>query len=209
VDWNSHKGYLLSLGRSGVPVVPTVLLRQGTRSVLADIIDERSWGECIVKPAIGADAWQVARGNHDSSEVAQAQLDSILTEGDALVQPYFSSVEDAGERSLIYVDGQLTHAVRRPPVLVSAGGHGGTPELASPNDDETSVAEAALKTIGSPALYARVDLVRDNLGATRLLELELIEPMLFFALAPHAAERLAEAIASRIMDPPESRANPR
>ena len=33
----------------------------------------------------------------------------------------------------------------------------------------------------------------------RLLELELIEPYLFFGLAPHTAERLAEAIANRVL----------
>ena len=199
LEWNSHKGYLLSLGRSGVPVVPTVLLQQGARTILADIINDRSWGEFIVKPAVGADAWQVARGSQHSSEVAQAQLDLILADGDALVQPYISSVEELGERSLVYVDGELTHMVRRPPALAPAGGQGALPELMPPSEEERRVAEAALKIIGGPALYARVDLVRDNLGATRLLELELIEPALFFGLAPHAAERLAEAIASRIL----------
>ena len=72
-------------------------------------------------------------------------------------------------------------------------------ELTSPSPDERSVAEAALKSIESPALYARVDLVRDDLGVPRLLELELIEPYLFFGLAPHAAERLAESIANRFL----------
>jgi hypothetical protein len=198
LEWNSHKAYLLSLGRSGVPVVPTVLVQQGTRSILADIVNDRSWGEFIVKPAVGADAWQVARGRQGSLDVARAQLDRILADGDALVQPYFSSVEELGERSLIYVDGELTHGVRRPPVLAPAGGLQRHPELTPPSEEERSVAEAALKSIGRPVLYARVDLVRDNLGSPRLLELELIEPYLFFGLAPHAAERLAEAIARRL-----------
>ena len=122
LEWNSHKGYLLNLERSGVPVVPTVLVQQGTRSLLSDIATDRSWGDVIVKPAVGADAWQVARGSRRSHAVAQAQLDRILADGDALVQPYFSSVEDSGERSLIYVDGELTHVVRRPPVLAPPAG---------------------------------------------------------------------------------------
>jgi hypothetical protein len=67
-----------------------------------------------------------------------------------------------------------------------------------PTEPERSVARLALQAIGKPVLYARIDLVRDELGAARLLELELIEPMLWFGLAPHAAVRMAEAIASRI-----------
>ena len=175
------------------------MFSRARRSLLSDIANDRSWGDLIVKPAVGADAWQVARGSRRSHEVAQAQLDRILADGDALVQPYFSSVEDLGERSLIYVDGELTHVVRRPPVLAPAGGQERRSELTSPSPDERSVADAALRSIGGLALYARVDLVRDDLGVPRLLELELIEPYLFFGLAPHAAERLAEAIVNRVL----------
>jgi hypothetical protein len=46
-------------------------------------------------------------------------------------------------------------------------------------------------------LYARVDLIRDRAGAPHVLELELIEPSLFFAHAPGSAERFATKIVSR------------
>ena len=48
-----------------------------------------------------------------------------------------------------------------------------------------------LEAIGDLA-YARVDLVRDDLGAWRLMEAELIEPELFLScsdLAPHSLAR--------------------
>ena len=38
-----------------------------------------------------------------------------LQAGDTLVQPYVPSVEAYGERSLVWVDGALTHAVRKTP----------------------------------------------------------------------------------------------
>ena len=47
-------------------------------------------------------------------------------------------------------------------------------------------------------LYARVDLARDEEGAPRLMELELIEPSLFLGYAPRAARMLAAAIARRV-----------
>jgi glutathione synthase/RimK-type ligase-like ATP-grasp enzyme len=194
LQWNSHKGYLQELARSGVPVVPTVVVRQAAPQRLAGIIDDRSWDEFILKPAVGADAWQVARGNKRSIDTAQAHLERILADGDALLQPFMSSVEQNGETSLVFVEGELTHAIRRPSPLAPAG----ITELVEPSAAERKVAAAALKAIGEPALYARVDLVRDDLGAPRLIELELIEPSLFFRLAPHAAVRLAAAIASRL-----------
>ncbi len=47
-------------------------------------------------------------------------------------------------------------------------------------------------------LYARVDLVPGPDGAPLLIELELVEPSLFLAHAPGAADRLATAIAARL-----------
>jgi O-ureido-D-serine cyclo-ligase len=46
-------------------------------------------------------------------------------------------------------------------------------------------------------LYARVDLIHDDDGAPRVLELELTEPSLFFEHASGSAERFARAIIER------------
>ena len=201
LEWNSHKSYLHALGRSGVPVVPTVVLRSGERSDLAGVLAGQAWDEFIVKPTVGADAWRVVRGNRGSMEDAQAHVKRILADGDVNVQPYFRSVEEVGERSLVFVDGELTHAVRRPAALDATDETETLLELELVSEDELRVARVALQAIGQPVLYARVDLVHDERGAARLLELELIEPSLFFALAPHALSRLAQAIAHRILRP--------
>ncbi len=44
-----------------------------------------------------------------------------------------------------------------------------------------------------PPLYARIDLVRDATGNTLLMELELIEPSLYFDQCPEAATRFVDA----------------
>jgi O-ureido-D-serine cyclo-ligase len=46
-------------------------------------------------------------------------------------------------------------------------------------------------------LYARVDLIRDQQGEPVVLELELIEPSLFFPFAVGSAERFAAAAVRR------------
>jgi hypothetical protein len=43
-------------------------------------------------------------------------------------------------------------------------------------------------------LYARVDLIADAARGNRLIELELIEPVLFFRHSRYAAQRMAEEI---------------
>ena len=47
-------------------------------------------------------------------------------------------------------------------------------------------------------LYARVDAIRDNSGRLAIMELEMIEPELFFRFAPAAADVLAAGLARRL-----------
>ena len=46
-------------------------------------------------------------------------------------------------------------------------------------------------------LYARFDMLRDTEGQLRLIELELVEPSLFFRHGPGAAGVLAEGLLRR------------
>ena len=75
--------------------------------------------------------------------------------------------------------------------LVSAG-------EASP--DEAALARSVLEEIagrfGGMPLYARVDIVRGADGRPVLLELEAVEPHLYLATSPGAAERFARSIAA-------------
>jgi hypothetical protein len=67
-----------------------------------------------------------------------------------------------------------------------------------PDARERALAEQVLGAVpGSPLLYARVDTLVDG-DVVRLMELEVIEPVLFFALAPGAAGRLADMLAARL-----------
>jgi glutathione synthase/RimK-type ligase-like ATP-grasp enzyme len=179
---NTHKSYLLSLG---VPVVPTVLLPAGSSW------DARSceWPRAVVKPAVGAGGRDALAFRRRRPRLAQQLVDRLLPEGDLLVQPYLPSVETSGERSLVFVGGEYSHCVRRPPYLLTKLDADSWPVEAAP--DEVELATAAVP----PGLaYARVDLLRDGRGRPVVAELELVEPQLFLRHAPGAAERLADAI---------------
>ena len=60
--------------------------------------------------------------------------------------------------------------------------------------DDLDAAEAAVTACSPAPLYARVDLVRLTTGQPAIMELELVEPELFFRFGPGAADRLAEAV---------------
>ena len=194
IRWNTHKTYLRDLESRGVPVVPTVWLQAGSSALLADILSERGWAKVVVKPAVSADAFGTLIVNGGNVEEGQMHLQSLIVTADMMVQPYMASVETHGERSLMFILGEFTHAVRRPAVLTGeAYGEQGV-ALVQPAQDELGLASHALAATGFDTLYARVDLVRDDAGKPRLMELELVEPSLFLDQSPAAVEKLADAI---------------
>ena len=74
-----------------------------------------------------------------------------MADGDALVQSYLPSVEGYGERALIWIDGELTHAVRKTPRL---------------DDDDESIS-AALPIAPAEAALATAALERGRRGGRR------------------------------------------
>jgi hypothetical protein len=198
---NAHKRYLLELAARGVSTVPTALLARG-RS-LADAragIAGRGWQRIVVKPAVGAGslgARAFAVGDGAADDDARADhLATWLARGDVLVQPYQRSVESHGERSLVWIDGEVTHAMRKSPRFA-----GEDERVTGPHpiaDDERAVAMAALAPWADRVLYGRVDLARADDGRPQVMELELIEPSLFFAWHPPALARFVAGLTRRL-----------
>ncbi len=200
--WSADKHYLRDLRAAGVPVIATSFATPG------DSIEWPSAGEVVVKPTVSAGSIDTARYPSGARAEAGAHVARLHAEGRAaMVQPYLSAVEgERGETALVFIDGEFSHALRKGPMLVPGlalvGGLYVEEDIrpAEPTAAERSVAARALAAIPSerPPLYARVDLVPDDSGSPVVLELELVEPSLFLTHAADAADRMADAIASRL-----------
>ncbi len=206
VRWTLDKHYLADLDALGVPIIPTAFV-DGPADVppaLAAITSD----QVVVKPAVGAyskDVRSFARDDHDG---LVAHLRRLLSAGGtALVQPYMRSIDELGETDLIYVDGRFSHAIRKESLL-DASGTAGEPSqdvrsARRPEADERATAERALEVVSTimhleePLLYARIDLVRDELGEPRVHEMELCEPSLSLPFTDTGARTFAEAILAR------------
>jgi hypothetical protein len=190
--WNTDKTYLRELAAAGVPVVPT---RWASSPVALPELAE-GWDDVVVKPNVSAGAADTLRCAASSAE-GQALLDAIVAGGrTAMVQPYLDAVEGYGERSLLFVEGAFTHAVRRNPALSHEGDRRFDAEGVAPTDEELAVAARVLAAVGTPLLYARVDLVPYG-GGPALMELEVTEPQLFLRFSRAGAEALAAAAVAR------------
>lgn len=190
VRWNTHKRYLLELAAGGFPVVPTELLPRGSRASLAELRERRGFREVVLKPAVSAGSFETHRVRE--GEDGEALLARLLAEHDVLMQAYVGSVEGHGERSLVFIAGALSHAMRKSPRFTD-----GVERVTGPHpitEEERALAEALMARFGAGTLYGRVDLARDARGEPMVMELELVEPSLFLTDHPPALERFAEAI---------------
>ncbi len=197
VRWSTHKRYLLELEQDGVPIVPTVLLPRGSTTRLTEILDENGWSEVVIKPAVSAASFKTRRFDPTELDVGQAHVRELLEDQDVLIQRYLSSVENYGERALVWIDGELTHAVRKTARFegedesVSAVAVEITP-------DEAALACRVLKAVKSSLLYARIDVAPGSDGKPVLMELELVEPSLFFLQCSSALDRFVSGIRRRL-----------
>jgi len=188
--WNLDKRYLLDLAEAGVQVVPTRVAARGSGASLA------IHGPSVIKPVVSAAGRETHRV-HPGAE-AEALWDRLLEVEDMMVQPFVESVLGRGEVSLMVIDGEVTHAVQKiaaPGEFRVQDDHGGTVHAYTPTAAERELAARAMAAAPDGALYGRVDLVNLADGTPAVMELELVEPEMFFRFGPGAAERMAAAVA--------------
>lgn len=192
---NLHKRYLLDLAARGVPVIPTLLLERGRPADVARLAGARGWADIVIKPAVGAGSFETHRAAANTPE-AVAICGRLVAERDVLLQPYLPSVTGYGERALVWIDGEFTHAVRKSPRFAA------DEECVSAalplTDAERDIGTAALAPLADGLLYARVDVAPGPGGEPLVMEIELVEPSLFLQQSPPALDRLVAGISRRL-----------
>lgn len=192
IEWNAHKSYLLELAEAGVGIVPTIILRMGEERDIEHVLAHSGFEDVVVKPAVSGGAIGTLREAARESRTAM-HVRQLLSRGDVLIQPFVPSVTSRGESSLVYFNGEFSHAISKRPAPGDyrvQDNHGGTVHPHQPSPLERDVASAATACAPEPPLYARVDLV-DLDGVPVVMELEIIEPELFLPHSPDAAARFA------------------
>lgn len=212
VAWNVHRVYLRDVADAGAPVVETAWCERGADRSLADVFAERGWERAVVKPAVGTGGrgvWRVSRSELDAA--AERRFQRRTARGDQLVQRYVPGIAD-GERSLVFLGGQFSHAFRNVPSdgFRTRPDVGGSCTPTEPDRETTRVAEETLAAVCEVTgvdtdrlAYARVDCVRDQEGVrdgadgaddtVRVLDVSVIAPYLGVAWAD-TADRLAAAV---------------
>lgn len=223
--WNTDKRYLADLAAAGLPITPTWFVAPGEPMtpdrLLAALADTTAAAgirfspddDIVVKPAVFAGSRNTARHPGGAHRAIARHVAELHAAGQVvMVQPYLRSVDDIGETAVALIDGQISHTLRKGPLLQA-----GAPPVKGlfavedmsprePSPAQLAVVHRLVDALtarfagalgGRPLLYARVDVIEDDDGRPLLLEVELNEPSLFHDHAPGSAERFASAILRR------------
>ncbi len=192
----TDKTYLRRLEALGVPIVPTRWLVRDALETLPSVVAGSGWSRAIVKPSISANSNDTHLFGLGNVGHVVAALRQNPNHSEYLVQPYLREIEEHGEWSLVFFGGEYSHCVRKYPKhgdFRVQHDHGGRNEAdrASPTlvRQATDIVHRAVPN----AVYARVDGVVSQ-GQLLLMELEVVEPELFFRIDPAAPARFADAL---------------
>ena len=197
IKWNIDKHYLKDLKNNDIQVVPTYFADRGNNISLQEIANSKDWKHIVIKPAISASAFNTYKITNDEIEQKEQLFYELLQTHDMLVQPFFPTISELGEASLMVFGGKFTHAILK---KAKAGDFrvqddfGGTVHDYNPTQEEIKFAEKVFQSCTSLPIYGRVDIVWDSNKHIYLSELEIIEPELWIRNRPESANKIAEAV---------------
>ena len=197
IRWNIDKHYILDLEKKGVHCCPTIFIESEEQITLEQLHKEHNWKETVLKPVVSGAARHTYKLNPENLHVHEPLFKELNAKEAFMLQPFQQNIVKNGELSLIIIDGEFTHAVKK---IAKKGDFrvqddfGGSVHTYKPTTKEIAFAEIAVKACNSKPIYARVDMFTDNDGQLAIAELELFEPELWFRNNPKAADKLAVAI---------------
>lgn len=195
VKWNINKTYLQELERSGLNIVSTYWLDNYSSDHIEQCFDLFSCSEIIIKPVISANADHTYRLTKQQWIERKLELKSALGDRALMIQPFIEKIVSEGEFSFFYFNGRHSHSILKKPCdgdFRVQEEHGGIIVPFEATQDQLQFCENTLKALPTLPLYARIDLVREN-ETYAIMEVELIEPSLYFNKDPRSADRFVAA----------------
>ena len=195
---NIDKVYLRDIEGRGIAIPRTRWLDIAGLNTIHRALDEERWPRAVLKPRIAATAYGTFLVGPEAA-LSDIDLAPARASG-ALLQELIPEVAEHGEISAVYFDGVFSHAVSK---HAAAGefrvqkDFGGQVVNLTLSPGQRAFADRVAALVPVECLYARIDFVEAATGPL-LMELELIEPELYFLSVPAGAERLARVIAARL-----------
>jgi len=197
IVWNMDKHYLKDLEDAGVNIVKTNFVEIGDTRTLKQAIAESGWEHVILKPAVSGGARHTYKIKPGESDQHEGIFKELIAKEAMLIQPFINSIMEKGEVSFMVFGGKYSHAVLK---KAKAGDfrvqddHGGTVHNYQASVKEIEFVQNVMAKCKTVPVYGRVDVAWDNNNELALVELEIIEPELWFRESENSSKMLADAV---------------
>lgn len=195
IKQNKHKFYLREMEKEGILILPTIFIDKKESLNLAQILPKH-WEKAVIKPAFSAGSYLTAVFDALDAEKTNEEYSKIAQEKELLLQEFMPEIQMLGETSFIFFNKKFSHAINKKPVdgdFRVQSQFGGKYTLIQPSQELIDKAQKVVNTFDDKLLYARVDGI--VIGTElHLMEIECIEPDLYFELSEGALERFVASI---------------
>ena len=117
IRWNSNKLYLQELSNASFSTIETFWLNASElRDKLPNIISEKKWDKCIIKPIVGGNSGHASLWKRETDNLEE--ILSICKESGKemwMIQPFITEILTEGEISFIFIGNQFSHAIKKIP----------------------------------------------------------------------------------------------
>ncbi len=197
INWNLDKHYLLDLQKLDLPIVESIFVSKKRQLDLVTISKSKNWKDIVIKPTISGAARHTYHLKNDEIKKFQDKWISLTNNEDFMVQEFQKNILSSGEIAVMLFGGEYSHSVLKKAKKGDfrvQDDFGGSVEKINPSLEIIELAEKTVKSLKTLPLYARVDIIFDNVNNPVISELELIEPELWFRFKEESAYKLAEIV---------------
>lgn len=211
VYWNIDKKKYISDSSNDITFVPTRFLDKDliqdsdyVYSLLNTFKKDLKHNNLVIKPAISASGYNTYLIDVSNKKALGSLVHRLSNFNcDYLVQPFFESICD-GEISIISISGELLYGVKRFPGVIGEKKDTEYLDLSKVPVRAIRQAKDALSWMktrfGEYPIILRIDLIKTLDGDYNILELELIDPDLFFRKIPKGvSDRAVELLVGCII----------
>lgn len=195
VQRNKHKFYLRDLQQQGIAILPTIFIDPTSTLNLGELLP-KEWKKAVIKPAFSAGSYLTEVFEVSEITTINQKYRTLAAEKALLLQEFWPQIQTEGETSLVFFNKQFSHAVNKKPATGDFRiqvQFGGKYTSVVPEKSVIEQAQKIVDTFPEKLLYARVDGIITN-GKLYLMEVECIEPDLYFSYNHGAREKFVSAI---------------
>ncbi len=203
IRWNMDKTYLQEIDRFDFSIPETIWVKQNQQIPFAELL-QKNWRKAIFKPTISAGSANTFVFALKDLEKQKPDFSQVLQHSGLIIQEFMEDEISRGEFSFLFFDKKFSHAVLKVPGKndFRAGIRQGA--VVSAIDITSSevkyLLEFSQKIVDSlpfDLLYARVDLLSAK-EKILVMEIELIEPLLYSEFSKDAASNYVVAIVDQL-----------